>query len=244
MPTTTEPIFSATPPPFIFDSDMSGRGDLDPDYSSYFESNLPLEAASSPGIFSTEDFVSDNSQLFNFGSPNVANHKSPLPDQGSLLNTRVQQNISAPSSASPAGSSQDSSSESSGYKRKSSSDSSRSALTSKDAIMNGDEDMGDWKMEDIVGRNDMTGYGGYGTIDPASINKNFDFNDKSMENDFDFESAASSPTPFGVKSSDLESLEMPMVKRDPPRRHSQMNMKFKNHKPAPSVSFKVFGQKE
>lgn len=232
MPATTEPVYSASSPPFILDSDMSGRLDADPDFE-FFDSNL--EGVSSPGLLLAEDFATDNSQfLTNFGSPNTTSQKSPLLDHNSLLDTRVQQSLSAPSTVSPAGSFQDSSSESSGYKRKSSSDSSQSALTSAD-IMMADTDMGDWKVDESMLSNDAQNYGGFdGTINPATMN-NFEFSDKTMENDFDFESAASSPSPFGIGP--MDSPEMPVIKQDTPRRHSPMlKSKFMNNDKRNSVS--------
>lgn len=238
MPTTAESVYSATSPPFILDSDMPGRLEQDTEYSEFFDSNLPLDAGNSPGIFSADDYTNDNSQFFNFGSPNSTNHKSPLPSQRTLLDTKVQPSLSAPSTASPAGSYQDSSSDSSGYKRKSSSDSSRSALTSGDAMTTEDAEMGDWKMEDMINGNGngMNGYSNFdGTINPSSMNNNFEFSDKSMENDFDFESAASSPSPFGVKPVDMESPEMPTIRHEQPRKHTPApKTKFKNHRPAHS----------
>ena len=100
-----------------------------------------------------------------------------------------------------------------------------------------DTDMGDWKVEDILGGADTGGFSGYnGTIDPSSMNNNFDFNDKSMENDFDFESAASSPSPFGVGPVDMESPEVPTIKYDPSGKGTPLMKKFKNHNKASSVS--------
>jgi len=213
---------SASSPPFILDSE---RLDSDPDFE-FFDSNLPVEAANSPGIFLAEEFATDGSQYLNFGSPAAA-HKSPRASH-TLLDTRVQESLSAPSTASPSGSYQDSSSDSSGYKRKSSSESSRSGLTSGDVMMADDADMGDWKMEDMVGGNDLSSFGAFdGTINPASMSNNFEFNDKSMENDFDFESAASSPSPFGVGPAD--SPEMPTIKYGTPRKNSPL-LKTKTNK--------------
>ncbi|KAF4633255.1 hypothetical protein G7Y89_g4860 [Cudoniella acicularis] len=235
MQASAEAVYSASSPPFIFDSDMSGRLDSDPDFE-FFDSSLPVEAANSPGFFLAEDFTTDTSQFLNFGTPAATPHKSPLPGQASLIDTKVQQNLSAPSTASPAGSYPDTSSESSGYKRKSSSDSSRSGMNSGDMTMAEDADMGDWKMEDLVGGNDASGYSGFdGTINPSKMSTNFDFNDKSMENDFDFESAASSPSPFGIGLVDMDSPEMPTIKRDTPRKTSPMlKTKLKNHNKANS----------
>jgi hypothetical protein len=238
MQTSAEAVYSASSPPFILDSDMSGRLDSDPDFEFFDSNNLPVDAANSPGFFLAEDFATDSSQyLTNFGSPNPSNLKSPLPQQASLLDTRVQQSLSAPSTASPAGSYQDSSSESSGYKRKSSSDSSRSVLTSGDVMMNDDADMGDWKAEDMITGNDSSAFGGYGgTIDPSAMNNNYGgFSDKTMENDFDFESAASSPNPFAIGP--VESPEMPTIKYDTPKKNSPiLKTKLKNHNKANSVS--------
>ncbi|KAE8449723.1 hypothetical protein EG329_007498 [Mollisiaceae sp. DMI_Dod_QoI] len=236
MPTTAEPVYSASSPPFILDSDMSGRLESDPDFD-FFDSNLG--GAASPGTFlNAEDFATDNSSfLTEFGSPNLTNHKSPLPDQGSILDSRFQQSLSAPLTASPAGSYQDSSSESSGYKRKSSSDSSRSALTSGDTMMADDTDMGDWKGEDMIS-GDAPSFGGFdgtGTINPSAMNTNFEFSDKTMENDFDFDSAASSPSPFGTRPTQMESPEMPTIKYDTPRKHSPLlKTKAKSHNKANS----------
>ncbi|TVY29784.1 Protein MGA2 [Lachnellula hyalina] len=231
MQTSAEPVYSASSPPFIIDSDMSGNLDLDPDFE-FFDSSF--EAANSPGIFLAEDFATDTSQYLNFGSP-APTAKSPLPDKA-LLDTCVQQSLSTPSTTSSAGSYKDSSSESSGYKRKSSSESTRSALTPGDLMMTDDADMGDWKMEDLTGGTDMSAFGAYdGTINPASMsNNNFDFNDKTMENDFDFESAASSPSPFGMGPAD--SPEMPTIKYATSRKKSPMlkNKLNKSHNKANS----------
>lgn len=231
MQTSAEPIFSVNSPPFILDSDMSGRLDSDPDFE-FFDSNL--EATNSPGRFLGDDFEEDVSQYLDFGSP-VTTHKSPLLGKA-LLDASAKASLSAPSTASP-GSYQDSSSDSSGYKRKSSSESSRSALTSLDVMMADDVDMGDWKTEDMAGGTDMSNFGAYdGTINPASMSKDFEFNDKSMENDFDFESAASSPSPFGIGPAD--SPEMPNLKYDTTRKTSPMlKTRFnKSHSKANSVS--------
>lgn len=230
MQTTAEPVYSASSPPFIFDSDMSR---LDSDTDLEFFNSHPLEAVSSPGFILAEDFATDSSQyLGGFGSPEVS--KSPLPDEAAastFLNTDVHQTLSAPSTASPAGSYQDSSSDSSGYKRKSSSDSSRSALTSADTMMADDMDMGDWKADDMMRKNDAPNFDGYdGTINPSAMETNFEFSDKTMENDFDFESAASSPSAFGLRPVEMESPEMPTIKYDAPRKnHSIMKTKSRTH---------------
>ncbi|CZT07457.1 related to SPT23-suppressor of TY retrotransposon [Rhynchosporium agropyri] len=220
MPTTKEPVFSASSPPYIFDSEMIGPRDTDPQFDDFFDSSLE-GVGSSPGFFLAEDIATDTSQFLSFGTPNPTNQKSHLLDHSSPLDRGAQPSLSAPSTASPAGSYRDSSSESSGYKRKSSSDSSRSALTSGDVMM-ADTDMRDWKAEEPMLGNDMSNYGvfeGTGTINPAEMS-NYEFSDKTMENDFDFESAASSPSLFGLGPAG--SPEMTIVKQDAPRKQSPM----------------------
>jgi hypothetical protein len=202
-----------------------GRLDSDPDFEFFGSNNL--DAGNSPEIFLAEDFATDTPPfLGGFGSP------------------KLHQSLSAPSTASPAGSYQDSSSDSSGYKRKSSSDSSRSALTNGDVMMVDDTDMGDWKVDDMVQENEAQKYGGFdGTMDPSALDANFGFSDKTMENDFDFESAASSPSPFGIGPVDMESPEMPTIKYDTPRGKSSPMLKTKfnkNHNKVSSVSFRLF----
>lgn len=238
MPTAADSSYAASSPPFIFDSDMSGQLDSDPDFD-FFDSTLPTQAANSPDIFSSIDFATDNSQyLVGFGSPRTDNRKSPALNQSSVLDTRLQQSLSAPSTLSPAGSYGDSSSDSSvGYKRKSSSDSSRSAQTS-DAMMADDTDMVDWKVEDMIS-GDARNFASFnGTMDPAAMSNGFEiFSDKTMENDFDFESAASSPSPFGGNGQ-MDSPEMPVIKHDTPRNYSpMMKTKSKHRSKAPSVGF-------
>lgn len=236
MQATEAPVRSGSSPPFILDSDMSGRLDSDPDFE-FFDSSFSLEAAASPGVFLAEDFATDSHPFATFGSPTPSNFKSPLPDPSSVLDTKIHQPLSAPSTASSAGSYQDSSSDSSRYKRKSSSDSSRSALTSGD-LMADDTDMGDWKVDDVMRESDMQTFGGYdGTVNPSSMDNGFAFNDKTMENDFDFDSAASSPSPFGIGPVEMESPEMPTIKYETSQKNSPLlNTKSKNYTKEHSVS--------
>ncbi|KAM3079079.1 SPT3 Dosage dependent suppressor of Ty-induced promoter mutations-like protein [Clarireedia jacksonii] len=230
MQTISEPL-SANSPPFILDSDMSGPMESDPDFEFLDNSHLSFEATYSTSNF-FEEFTSDSPPYFSaFGTPSAANHKSP--EQASFINTSVlQPTLSAPSTASPAGSSHSSSPDSITYKRKSSSDSSRSALTSAGAMIPDDVDMGDWKGDDIIKGENMSNFGefaGNGTINPSAMDKNHGFNDKAMENDFDFESASSSPSPFAI-TMDMESPGMPAIKYDTPRKSSPMvKTKFRNH---------------
>jgi hypothetical protein len=104
-------------------------------------------------------------------------------------------------------------------------------------MMADDTDMGDWKAEDMIAGNDASAFGGYGgTIDPSAMNNNYGFSDKTMENDFDFDSAASSPNRFGIGPVEMESPEMPTIKYDTPKNNSPMlRTKIKNHNKANSV---------
>lgn len=222
MQTTKDPVYSASSPPFVLDSDMPGHLDHDPDFE-FFNSDLSLDGVNSPGIFLGEEFPTESPPHFaTLGSPKAA-QKNPIPDQTAVLESRLHQPVSAPSTSSPAGSYQDDSSESSGYKRKSSSDSSRSILTSGDMVMADDTGMAHWKVDAAGGQSDQTNFVAYdGTINPNSMDNAFEFNDKAMENDFDFDSAASSPSPFGSGSMDMESPEMPTIKCEGPSKRSSM----------------------
>ncbi|ESZ95701.1 hypothetical protein SBOR_3921 [Sclerotinia borealis F-4128] len=213
---------SASSPPFILNSDMSGA-DSDPDFEFLDNSHMSFEATySQNNLF--EDFSHDSPPYYSaYTTPSVAGHKSP--EQPSFINTAVlQAPLSSPSTASPAGSSHSSTSDSMEYNRKSGSDSSRSALNSGAAMMGDDIDMGDWKGDDMIKGESMSNFGDYagnGTINPTAMINNFGFNDKSMENDFDFDSASSSPSPFAT-AMDMESPEMSTIKHDTPRKISPM----------------------
>lgn len=224
MNTTTDPLRSATSPPYIFGSDMLGSLDSDPDFE-FFDCNQ-LDVAASPGVFLTEESAVDASQFLGACSPSLTN-KNPHPARPSRLDTKVQ-SLSTPSSTSPTESDRDSSSDSSKYKRNNlSSDSSPSALASGDTMM-GDTVMGDWKVEDALHENgsSFAPYDGNGTINPLAMDTSYNFSDKAMENDFDFESASSSPSPLR----DLESPDnKPAIKHDPLRRNSAMLSKAKRH---------------
>lgn len=229
-------------PPFILDSAMGGSTQ-DMDDFEFFDANLPLENPTSPGIFLPEDLTNDSPQYTSvFESPKIRKH--PLINTTSFLDASRNDHpiLSAGVLTSPATSSQDSSSVSSRSKRKASgSDSSQSALTPGDTMMADDTDMKDWKVDDMMTGGDVPNYSGFsgsglsplnGTIDPSKMSKNtFDFSDKSMENDFDFESATSSPSPFAAgQSSDMDSPEIRYAKlaKNSPRlktefRHQKMN---------------------
>jgi hypothetical protein len=231
MPATEDPQYSS---PFILDLDMS-ENQGDPDFE-FFDTDTPFAPISTPSTFLTEEFAVESPKY----SAGVDNSLPSVVEKSSLnLSSFPEsrpQTLSAPSSASPAGSFQDSSSDSSRYKRKSSSDSSRSGLTGREYMM-ADVDMNDWKADEMMTGAEGISFGGYdGTINPSSMNNDFGFNDKAMENDFDFDSAASSPAPFGVGPVDMESPEMPTIKYDTPRKSSpKMNMKYGHHMKGNSV---------
>jgi hypothetical protein len=225
MPSTAVPVYSASSPPFVLDSDMTGG--LGTDNPEFFDSHYE-----SPSFFLAEDEAPESPQFLGaFGSPVVS--KSSFTERAvPALDTRT---LSTPSTASPPGSYRDSSSESSEYKRKSSSDSSRSAQTSADVMMNDEMDMGEWKA-DIMGH-DALNFSSYdGTINPSKMNANFDFSDKNMDDDFDFESASSSPNMFGAGLVEMNSPEMPMIKQDTPMKKSSiLRNKPKSHNKINSV---------
>lgn len=230
MPGTEAPPYSS---PFVLDLDMSENSE-DPEFG-FFDLNTPFAAGSSPGAFLTEEPTAESYKYSTgFNTPSSVLPGQDLADRPSYPQ-RGLQTLSAPSSASPAGSFQDSSSDSSRYKRKSSSDSSRSIPTGKD-IMMADTDIGDWKVDDMITGEDGTNFGGFdGTINPSTMNNAYGFNDKAMENDFDFDSAASSPSPFGAGPVDMESPEMATIKYDTPRKSSKVKSKFGHHAKANSV---------
>ncbi|KAH8820464.1 hypothetical protein F5884DRAFT_658075 [Xylogone sp. PMI_703] len=208
---------------------MSRRLDHDPDFE-FFNPDLSLDGMGSPGMYLGEDFATEPSPHFSALASPKKSQKTQLPDQTQFLESGLRQSISATSTTSPAASYQDSSSESSGYKRKSSSDSSRSAMTSGgDMIMADDAGLSSWKMDGLGSRTDTTHFVGYdGTINPHSMDNTFEFNDKTMENDFDFDSAASSPSPFGAGSIDMGS---PEIKYEPPyKRTATSESRARNRK--------------
>ena len=104
---------------------------------------------------------------------------------------------------------------------------------SKDVSMN-DAEMGDWKVGGGHGPDDSEAYGPYSaTTASSSTATAFDFNDKIMENDFDFDSAASSPSHF---ASAMKSPEMPTIKHDSPSRNTPIMKHRASHHSKSSVS--------
>ncbi|OBT42869.1 hypothetical protein VE00_07514 [Pseudogymnoascus sp. WSF 3629] len=205
----TEPYSS----PFILDLDVSEDPD-DQDFE-FFNPGTPYIASGSPGAFLDQN-LPPGERRANFGSPAIA-QKGSAENRSSAVATGPR-TPSIPSSDSPGGSFHDSSSDSSTYnKRKPSSESSEPTFEAKDASMN-DAEMGDWKVEGGHGPDDSEAYGPYSaTTASSSTATAFDFNDKIMENDFDFDSAASSPSHF---ASAMKSPEMPTIKHDTPSRNT------------------------
>ena len=170
MAANSDPFPASLPgfPAGIYDLDMGGT-EQEHDYG-FFSSAIGQD---SPGQFSQEDAL--------LSSP----YQSPMPMKPNAPPETIQASSGPQFSASPPDSSlQDSSSDSSGRaKRKTSSRSSQSAHAT-DATMPG---------------------GPSASIEPAYIypgwkapgkTTSFDFNDQNMESDFDFNSAASSPSPI------------------------------------------------
>lgn len=92
-----------------------------------------------------------------------------------------------------------------------------------------DTDMGRWGQDQMMLGDEQTFEQGDGTVNPAAMSNGFGFNDKSMENDFDFDSAASSPQTFEPGHIKLQSPEMPTIKYGTPRKNSKFKPKFGHH---------------
>ncbi|KAI9819793.1 MAG: hypothetical protein M1832_003868 [Thelocarpon impressellum] len=166
--------------PLLLDT-VLGAGLPDSDFQ-FFRSALPPAEPSSPGAVASDYVLAT--------SPNLP----ALQGQQTLSNT---------SSVSPISSTHHSSSNSSpGHKRKSSSESSLSALARADVMMTDDADMSEWKVDELMTGGDGPTFGGFGgrflpvSSDTLAGDADFESSNKVMENHFDFESAASSPGPL------------------------------------------------
>lgn len=202
----------------------------DLDEFNFFDSSISVEAGT-PAPFLTDDLHCDDKPL-RLASSAGTPEREPTKILPSLQGR--QQVLSIQSSASPAESFRDSSSDSSIYNRKTSSDSSRSPLEGKrEVLMAG---MGEWPSREIMTVGDDAPFGTFdGTINPASVENNFVFNDKTMEEDFDFESATSSPIRFGPLTT--ESPEVSTVKYEQPHTTPLSKSLAAPHtKTSPSVS--------
>ena len=167
MNSSSDPFPPSMDSPQIFDTDMNGSMQ---DNDLFFNSALPTDSA--------DQFFGDDSLI---SSP----FRSPVSTKAQTM-SMSQQSVQNPSemSTSPEGS--DSSSDLSGRKRKSISRSSGSAtdINMADAGQNGP-----WNTSSNVKKEPMF-------ISDAHSLDRFEFSNRAMENDFDFDSAASSPSPL------------------------------------------------
>ena len=174
FPSSLPTLDSDSPP--MFETEMAGTiqsGDI------YFNSALPED---SPGRFFHDDMLANSP----FHSP--ASIKVQYASTGPMA-SKAQNNYSA----SPESSVQDSSSDSSRrHKRKTSSKSSFSGLNGRDLTMT-DVRPRTWKAEGGMDGaiQPKFGFSGSATFQPDQM----DVSNRAMENDFDFDSAASSPSP-------------------------------------------------
>ncbi|MCJ1384932.1 hypothetical protein MMC17_008050 [Xylographa soralifera] len=179
MNSTSDPFPPSLPcldsPPF-FDADMIGTTSNE---DLYFGGALSQD---SPGRFFNDDAFAASP----FQSPAPKRASNP-PIKGA--NATTDNHLSG----SPESSLQDSSSDSSRrHKRRTSSKSSLSALTAHDQVMTGTHSS-EWKSDDIMEMAPEPVFDFAGAAAP--IYNGYDFSNRAMETDFDFESAASSPSP-------------------------------------------------
>lgn len=228
----TEPITYSSP--VILDDVMNLDDYTDQYESHFFDSSLPYEASgASPGnILSDDLFDADRSPAL-LASPKGTPIKFQV-TKGDTAGRLRQPAPSLSSSDSPPGSFRDSSSDRSVYNRNSTSTSPPSSTVGKDAVSTG-MDLGQWPNDELMGGTDAEQYFG-GTIDPSSMTTDYDFNDKTMENDFDFESAASSPSPFNTTAATMNSPDMPTIKHEAPSRDSPKLKNRYQHAARASVS--------
>lgn len=168
----------------------------------------PLNGLDSPHIFDSEmtDSMQETDLFFN--SAFTVDPTAQLLRDESLANSTFQSSMQTklqnPASSgivrdrtmpstSPENSTQDSSSDTSAYhERKTSSRSSQSGLSGTDIVMADASQPTFGRTTNFVKREAMTEY-------PRPMTRNFDsfeYSNRAMENDFDFDSAASSPSPY------------------------------------------------
>ncbi|KAJ9666093.1 SPT3 Dosage dependent suppressor of Ty-induced promoter mutations-like protein [Coniosporium apollinis] len=179
---------------YLFDSSIINTDQLDD--SSLF---------GTPGTFGNAQPAATPGLLY--GSPERPNDPSHDPPKTGNRQHGSLQPRSAPSSASPESSSQESASDtSSRRKRKTTSSNSSPSAT----FGSGDrQDKKDWsaKMDSMVNTENSFGNGdtAFNWVEPSnvlSMDTDLDSINRTMENHFDFESAASSPGAFGLSSAD------------------------------------------
>lgn len=193
--------------PLNLDSDMGE--DLQDTDLEFFDTVLPRDSPTSGRIF--ED-------SFPTSSPNTRSIQPAVPSEAESRSSH-QQDLSHSSgpkqqphqvqstqlSVSPGTSSLDSSSDSSRrHKRMTSSNSSQSAVCPTDLTMTDEKDGSIWRPDELmVGGDDPTfGLDHHsfpslgGLSDPLSMEPDYEISNKTMESHFDFDSAASSPSPY------------------------------------------------
>lgn len=196
----------------------------------FFDPSTPFIESASPSAFLGHNLRAEDKSI-RLVSP-LTSQKHDLGSASPFLQSSPQA-LSMGSLDSPGGSFHDSSSDSSTYKRKSSSESSRSAFTAKDVSMS-DAEIGDWKMEGGLNGDDTGIYDPYiSTTASASSTTAYNFSDKIMENDFDFDSAASSPNQLAPA---MKSPEMPIIKYDTSNENTPSPNPRAGHHSKPSVS--------
>ena len=160
--------------PHIFDTDMDG---LIHGTDMFFDSALAIDAPS---------------RLYGDGVSGISPFQSPMPTKARSLQDgrRGLQTRPAPSLSSES-SMQDSSSDSSDQRhRKTSSTSFQSAPSGSDTVMH---DASEWNGLQSFSKKEVAH--GLPNSDASNLD-NFEFSNRAMENDFDFDSAASSPSPL------------------------------------------------
>jgi len=201
------PTTSTFSPPLILDSDM-GEALQDSDLE-FFNSALPHNSPSNGRTFedrfATSSPSSHSLQQDQYSDSALRSKQYQEPQH--LLSNIGEGDQALPTqlSVSPGTSSQDSSSDSSRrHKRKTSSDSSQSAMVTTDTTMTDGKVGGGWRSDDVMVGGDDPSYGLDSTVfpslgglsDPLSMEPDYELSNKTMENHFDFDSAASSPSPF------------------------------------------------
>lgn len=181
MNSTNDPFSSTLPgleSPLIFDPEVNDP--LEPT-NIFFNSALPQD---SPGGL--------------FGDDALANSPFPSPLSAKVQQLQKEPNTlktDAPLSVSPDSSLRDSSSESSDcHKRKSSSRSSRSGVLQADVIRSNGAEVMDWRRCESLIIEQEPDFS-FSTSNIGGGEK-YDFSNRAMESSFDFDSAASSPSPI------------------------------------------------
>lgn len=201
------PTISTASPPLILDSDLGEA--LQDSNLEFFNTALPQDSPSngqpSEDGFATSVPSSCGLQQDQYSEPALSSKQYQEP-QRLLSNVGKGDQIHTTQLlVSPGTSSQDSSSDSSRrHKRKTSSNSSQSAVATADTTMTDGEVGSGWRPDDLMVGGDDQSYGlnntGFpslgGLSDPLLMDTDYEISNRTMENHFDFDSAASSPSPF------------------------------------------------